>query len=124
MRVISLKKLREFWSSPGRRDAEGPLRAWYQVVRVADWTCFADVRETYRTADLVGRKVVFNIGGNRYRLVAVIHYEAHKVFVRHVLTHAEYDSGRWKDDTFGEDWKAEPGGGEAGSARPRRRRRK
>jgi mRNA interferase HigB len=104
MRVISVKKLREFWEDPQNRGAESPLRAWYQTVRAADWTCFADVRQTYATADLVGNKVVFDIGGNKYRLIAVIDYEGHKVFVRHVLTHKDYDKGQWKKDTFGENW--------------------
>jgi hypothetical protein len=74
------------------------------VVKVADWTCFADVRNTYNTADLVGNKTIFNIGGHKCRLVAVIDYEGHKVFVRYVLNHEDYDQGLWKNDTFGQDW--------------------
>jgi len=105
VRVISPKKLRLFWSNPRHAGSETPLRAWYQVVKSADWTCFADVRTTYHSADLVGNKVVFNVGGNKYRLIAVIDYEGHKLFVRFVLTHEEYDTGQWKSDTFGEDWK-------------------
>lgn len=54
--------------------------------------------------DPVGRKLVFNIGGNKFRLVAVIDDERHKVFVRAVLDHKEYDKGEWKQDTFGDDW--------------------
>jgi mRNA interferase HigB len=105
VRVISLKKLRLFWTDPRNAGSEIPLRAWYQVVKAANWTCFADVRKTYNSADLVGNKVVFNIGGNKYRLIAVIDYDNHKLFVRFVLTHEEYDKGQWKGDTFGEDWK-------------------
>jgi mRNA interferase HigB len=86
VRVISLKKLREFWSEPNKRDAETPLRAWNQTVLSADWTCFADVRKTYAAADPVGNKVVFDIGGNKYRLIAVVDYQRHKVFVRDVLS--------------------------------------
>jgi mRNA interferase HigB len=103
MRVISIKKLREFWSNA--HQAESPLRTWYQCVKAADWTCFADVRNTYSTADLVGNKVVFDIGGNKYRLIGVIDYERHKVFIRQILDHKEYDKGQWKKDAFGEDWK-------------------
>ncbi|HWG47640.1 MAG TPA: type II toxin-antitoxin system HigB family toxin [Gemmataceae bacterium] len=109
MRLISIKKLRLFWANPRNPDSESSLRAWYQVVKAADWTCFADVRNTYNTADLVGNKVVFNIGGNKYRLVAVIDYEGHKVFVRYILNHEDYDQGHWKNDTFGQDWKARSG---------------
>ncbi|HEY1379404.1 MAG TPA: type II toxin-antitoxin system HigB family toxin [Gemmataceae bacterium] len=96
MHVISLKRLREFWSE--YPDAEEPLRAWHRIVEAADWQTFADVREVYRSADLVGKFVVFNIGGNKYRLVAAIHFNRGKVFIRHVLTHKEYDSEKWKDD--------------------------
>jgi mRNA interferase HigB len=105
MRIISIKKLRYFWNSPEHPDAEPSLKAWHQTVKSCDWTCFADVRKTYSTADSVGGKVVFDIGGNKYRLIAVIDYEGHKVFVRHVLDHKEYDKGRWKKDSFGENWK-------------------
>lgn len=94
MHVISVKPLREFWER--YPDAESPLRDWFSVVKKAEWTCFADVRGRYATADQVGRQVVFNIGGNKYRLIAAIHYNRGKVFVRHVLTHKEYDRGHWK----------------------------
>ena len=114
MRVISVKKLREFWEDPQNPDAESPLRTWHQTVKAADWTCFADVRRTYTTADPVGNKVVFDIGGNKYRLIAVIDYEGHKVFVRHVLNHKDYDKGKWKKDTFGKEWKPRPRGAAGG----------
>jgi mRNA interferase HigB len=128
MRVISVKKLREFWTDTPYRAAESPLRTWYQTVRAADWTCFADVRKTYTTADQVGNKVVFDIGGNKYRLIVVIDYEGHKVFVRHVLDHEEYDKGRWKprarqprgDSTP----KTENGKGSAPTKRRKRRKKK
>ena len=56
------------------------------------------MRKAFKAADLVGRFVVFDIGGNKYRLIAVIHYNRGRVYVRHVLTHAEYDEENWKDD--------------------------
>jgi mRNA interferase HigB len=96
MRAISKKKLREFWDQHPRAK-KSQLEAWYQVVQRADWQSFADVRKTFNTADAVGRFVVFDIGGNKYRLIAVIHYDRGKLFVRQVLTHAEYDKGKWKD---------------------------
>jgi len=96
MHVISEKKLREFWEQ--RPEAEEPLRAWHRVTERAAWTCFADVRRAYPHADPVGRCTVFNIGGNKFRLVVVIHFNRQKVYVRHVMTHEQYDRGTWKGD--------------------------
>jgi mRNA interferase HigB len=96
MHVISLKPLRDFWAD--HPDAEKPLLAWHRETEHALWETFADVREAYPHADKVGRFVVFNIGGNKYRIVAAIHFNRGKVYVRHVLTHREYDRGAWKED--------------------------
>ena len=96
MHIISKKKLREFWDQYPK--AKSPLEAWYQIAKRAAWQSFADVRKTFNTADRVGRFVVFDIGGNKYRLIAAIHFNRGKLFIRHVLTHAEYDEGKWKDD--------------------------
>ena len=95
MHVISKKKLREFWDQYPK--AKSPLEAWYQIAKQAQWNNFADVRKTFNAADAVGRFVVFDIGGNKYRLIAAIHFNRAKLFVRHVLTHAAYDEGKWKD---------------------------
>jgi mRNA interferase HigB len=89
--------LRDFWRLYPQ--AENPLRAWLRVVKRADWRTFADVRKDYPSADQVGKFTVFNIGGNKFRLIAVIHFNRGKVFIRHVLTHAEYDRGDWKKGT-------------------------
>ena len=96
MHVISKKKLREFWEENPK--AKSPLQAWYQIAKHAEWQNFAEVRESFNSADMVGKFVVFNIGGNKYRLIAVIHFNRGKLYIRHVLTHAEYDDGKWKDD--------------------------
>jgi mRNA interferase HigB len=96
MHVISEKKLREFWAA--WPEAEIPLRAWLRVAEQAVWEKFADVRETYASADQVGRCTVFNIGGNKFRLIVVIHFNRGKVYVRHVLTHEDYDRGLWRRD--------------------------
>jgi mRNA interferase HigB len=124
MRVISLKKLRDFWNRPGNAAAEVPLRAWYRTVKQAEWENFADVKATYRTADQVkkSRKLVFDVGGNQFRLIAVIDYDRYKVFVRAVMDHKEYDKGNWRKDIFGEDWDkpAAKKGPEPSSRRPRR----
>lgn len=95
MRVISRKKLRQFWQA--HSDAERPLRAWLLVARAARWQRLGDVRRVFPHADRVGRCTIFNVGGNKYRLIAAIHYNRGVVYVRHVLTHAEYDRGQWKD---------------------------
>jgi mRNA interferase HigB len=125
LRIISKKKLRLFWQIPANAEAEVPLRFWYGAVRKADWQTFADVRATFNTADLEAgsRKVIFDIGGNKYRLIAVIDFMRHIVFVRFVLTHKEYDKGTWKKDTFGDDWD-KPGNPPAQPGRPRKRSRR
>ena len=96
MHVMSLKPLRAFWSQ--HPDSEIPLRAWYRVATHAEWEKFADVREVFASADQVGKFTVFNIGGNKYRLIAAIHYTHRKVYVRHVLTHKDYNLERWKNE--------------------------
>lgn len=96
MHVISQKKLREFWEE--WPEAEEPLRAWRRVAEHATWECFGDVRAVYPHADQVGRYTVFNIGGNKFRLVVVIHFDRGKIYIRHVMTHEEYDRGAWKGD--------------------------
>lgn len=87
-------KLSDFWAL--YPDAERPLLAWYREAKHADWKNFGDVRESYGSADQVGRFTVFNIGGNKYRLITVIHFGTGKVYIRHVLTHKQYDEGHWK----------------------------
>jgi mRNA interferase HigB len=100
MHVISQKALRDFWEV--HPNAEVPLRAWFRNTQRADWQNFNDVRGAYGSADLVGKCVIFNIGGNKFRLIVVIHYDyGGRVYVRHVLTHKEYDKGAWKKDCAG-----------------------
>lgn len=94
MHVISLKKLRDFWAV--RPDAMSPLLHWHKIARVAEWKTFTEVRADFPAADQVGKFTVFDIGGNKYRLIAVIHFNRGKVYVRHVLTHREYDGDQWK----------------------------
>jgi mRNA interferase HigB len=98
MRVISRRKLREFWSKHG--DAQTSLLLWYQRTTDAKWQNLADVRQVFPSADLVGNLTVFNIGGNKYRLITLIDYESQIVFTRNVLTHSDYDKEKWKND----DW--------------------
>lgn len=84
----------QFWQNPP--DAKASLESWYAVVRQANWKTPTDLKQVYRNADLVGRRTVFNIAGNKYRLIARVNYHTQRVFVLHLLTHAEYDRGAWK----------------------------
>lgn len=100
VRVISLKPLRKFWQR--HPDAERALRLWFKTVRSARWTSLRDARKTYPHADAVriaggGTLAVFNIMGNKYRLIARIRYDYQLVNVRAVLTHEQYGRGRQKE---------------------------
>jgi mRNA interferase HigB len=91
MRIISRKPLREFAAQHSR--AKGPLDAWFAEASKAEWASFADVKATYGSADVVGgNRVIFNIGGNKYRLVVKMAYKCGTVFVRFVGTHEEYNT--------------------------------
>lgn len=92
MHVISHRKLKEFYESPGREDSRVALQRWYDVAQRAEWHTLADIREDFPTTDYVGNQhYVFDIRGNRYRLVVVIKFTIGRIFVRFVGTHAEYD---------------------------------
>lgn len=95
MHVITRRRLNEF--AQEHPECESSLAAWYRVVSHADFASFADVRKVFPGADQVGRFTVFNIGGNKARLIAAIHYNRKKVYIRHVLTHAQYDRGTWRE---------------------------
>lgn len=90
MHVISRKKLKE--AAATHIELEGPLDAWFRIAKKASWRSLADVRRTFSSADAV----VFNIKGNQYRLITEINYLGDRIYIRHVLTHAEYDRGGWK----------------------------
>ena len=92
MRIIARKALRECWERPECRNAEGPLKAWFREVERAEWTSPADVKAAFRNASIVGNgRVVFNIAGNKYRLVAKVNYPYRIPYVRFVGTHRAYD---------------------------------
>lgn len=95
--IISRRKIREFAEShPGHPDAIPALDRWYRIAERAIWDHFGDVRATFASADLVDDLVVFNVGGNKFRVIAEIFFEDCVILLRHVLTHEEYDRGRWK----------------------------
>jgi mRNA interferase HigB len=92
MRIISLSRLREFWTKPGHDDAEQPLRTWVKVVKAAEWSRPTDVKKMFRSADILPNgRAIFDIGGNKYRLVAAVHYRRKRIYVRFIGTHKEYD---------------------------------
>ena len=101
MNVIALRRLRKFWTD--HADAESPLRRWYGLVCKAEWKNFLDIRSVFRSADVwtssdSGKSyIIFNIGGNNYRLIASIWYEGNSVYIKRIMTHAEYDEENWKD---------------------------
>jgi mRNA interferase HigB len=98
-RVISRRKFREFvMAHPERANVMKALMGWYQAVR-GQWKDFAAVRESYGSADQVGEYVVFNIAGNKVRLVTLILYNTkpRRIYIFQVLTHREYDKGNWKN---------------------------
>lgn len=92
MRVIARGTLRQFWEQPGREDSEEPLKSWYAEVSRASWQGPADVRARFSSASFVAdNRIVFNIGGNKYRLVVHVNYELQVVLVKFIGTHEEYD---------------------------------
>ena len=100
MRIISRSRLRLFWSTVAGRSAEGPLKAWFAHVssRSITWRNWTDVKSSFSSASVVGSCVVFNIGGNKFRLVTRIMYGSHRVYILRVMTHAEYDRTAWKEE--------------------------
>jgi mRNA interferase HigB len=91
--LISRRPLKEFWES--HPDSESSLRHWITAVESAHWKSFAEVRLLFGSADQVEKFTIFNIAGNKYRLIVVIHYPK-TVYVRHMLTHKEYETDKWK----------------------------
>lgn len=90
MNVVALKSLQAFWTEHPR--AKGPLTTWYKLARAAEWRTPQDIKDTFGSADfLADNRVVFDIGGNKYRVVARVSYRFKQVLVKFVGTHAEYD---------------------------------
>ena len=99
MRIISEKRVREFWEDANGQEKERRRKAmqlWIGVVKSADWDTFADVRETFNHSDVYGDCTIFDVGGNNYRLIAKVRYRKRIVFISEVLTHTEYDKKKWQ----------------------------
>ena len=100
MRVISRRRLRQFWESR-KHDAaiaERDLSAWYKLAKSAAWAHFGELRQTFGSADQVGNCVVFDVGNNRFRLIGRVNYARGILYVLRMMDHAEYDKQRWVDD--------------------------
>ena len=92
MRIVSHRKLREFYETPGREDARVALERWYHIVSETQWRNLGDMKADFPSVDYVGnQRYVFNIRGNKYRLVVVVKFVMGYVFIRFVGTHSEYD---------------------------------
>jgi mRNA interferase HigB len=98
MHVITRARLIQFWEK--HPDSKGSLLVWNKIISGIDFDDFVELREVFPSADQVGNFTVFNIGGNKFRLITLIDYNYQKVFIRHVLTHAEYDKDHWKKDEW------------------------
>ena len=95
MHIITRKRLNEFANR--FPETHAALANWYRQMKQSDFASIEEVREVFSSADKVGKLTVFNIGGNRVRLIAAIHYNRKKVYIRAVLTHEEYNDEKWKE---------------------------
>src|SRR6266581_9391435 len=97
MRIISRRRLREFWQARKHdsKRAEQDLAVWHQAAKSAAWDNFGGLRQTFGSADQVGNCVVFDVGNNRFRLIGRVNYVKGIVYVLKVMDHAEYDKASW-----------------------------
>ena len=95
MHVITRKRLNEF--AEKYPDSKPALQSWYFLMKSRNFSSFSELRGLYPTADKVGKLTVFNIGGNKIRLITAIHFNRKRIYIRAVLTHTEYDEGKWKE---------------------------
>jgi mRNA interferase HigB len=92
MKVMSRRTLREFWECPEYADSKGQLESWYREAKQAEWSDPMEIKAQYRSASILkGGRVVFNIAGNKYRLVVGINYNTKTVFIKFIGTHRQYD---------------------------------
>jgi mRNA interferase HigB len=95
MRTFTKATLRKFWAK--NASSKEPLNIWFRGTEDASWACFAAVKTTFNSVDQVGNKVVFNVGGNNYSLIAQINCEFAGVLIKWIGTHAEYNALTKKD---------------------------
>lgn len=93
MRVVSHRKLKDFFETPGNESAKVPLERWYEIAESADWRNFAEMKADFGSVDSVGNQhYVFNISGNNFRLVVVVKFVMGYIFIRWVGRHQDYDN--------------------------------
>lgn len=95
MHIISRKRLNDF--AELYPETKTGLQHWYRVMKSNNFVSFHDIKVFFPHADQVGKLTVFNIGGNKVRLIAAIHYNSQKIYIRAVLTHSEYDKNKWRE---------------------------
>ncbi len=95
MHIITRRELNTF--AVRYPDSKSALNDWYRIMKHNAFDNFTELRALFPAADKVGKLTVFNIGGNKYRLIAAIHYNRKRIYIRAVLTHQEYDKGKWKE---------------------------
>ena len=95
MHIITRKRLNEFAAK--YPETNNALANWYRQMKQANFTSIEEIREIFPSVDKVGKLTVFNVGGNKVRVIAAIHYNRKKIYIRAVLTHSEYDAGKWKE---------------------------
>jgi mRNA interferase HigB len=93
MRIFARRTLREFWELSGRADSKQPLLAWFRIVERATWTGPSQIKSQFRNASFIGdNRVVFNIAGNKYRLIVHMNYRMRAAYICFIGTHEEYDA--------------------------------
>ncbi len=98
MHIISYKKILQFIEK--HPNSKGPLEGWYRIARKESFLSFQDIKNIFPSSDQVKRFVIFNIGGNNFRLIVFVNYKSKRIFIRHILTHADYDKEKWKEDEW------------------------
>ena len=94
MHIITRKRLNDF--AEQHPDSTQALTQWYKAMKQHNFSSFAELKTIFASADKVGKLTVFNIGGNKVRLIAAVHYNTCRVYIRAVLTHNEYDLNKWR----------------------------
>jgi mRNA interferase HigB len=98
MHLIAISRLRE--AAAKFPDIATQIEDWNEIVKIATWQNLTEVQQTYAAAEAVGNFTVFNIKGNRYRLIVSINYSRQLIYFKYFLTHAEYDKDSWKNDPY------------------------
>jgi mRNA interferase HigB len=98
MHLINIRNLRK--DAAAYPDVQKQIVDWNDIVKIAKWQSLIDVQTIYRDAEAVGNFTVFNIKGNKYRLIVSIDYQAQLIYYKYFLTHTEYDKEDWKNDSY------------------------